>query len=178
MEYFFTLLFMVYLAPWIVSEWRERDDSAAILALNLFTGWTLVGWVGALWWAGADLLPERARARPALYVVPPPAVRTPHGSRRLAALAAPPLAALLLAAGADWATRAAPALATERVAVEALVLHALPQSSAREVGRLPRGCAVAVVERRGEWRRLWRTADCPGVARGRAAGWVRGAVTR
>lgn len=43
-------LFYVYLFPWIVALSRTHPNSNSILAINLFLGWTLVGWVVALVW--------------------------------------------------------------------------------------------------------------------------------
>jgi hypothetical protein len=194
-EFVFAALFVLYLAPWIVSEWRQRDDSAAILAVNLVAGWTVLGWLGALWWAGGDGRPQRAAARARLRLVQPP----PHGSpeawpdalpaasseapphasaRRPGSWAAALLAAAALAAGALRLVPGAPPVATERVGVAELALREAPRSGAAVVARLPRGCVAAVTERRGEWRRLWRTSDCPASARGRAAGWVRGSTSQ
>jgi hypothetical protein len=42
------VLSLGYLAPWAVAAGRGRPDSTRIAALNLFTGWTLIGWVAAL----------------------------------------------------------------------------------------------------------------------------------
>jgi hypothetical protein len=44
------------LIPTIVG-WRKQNHGA-ILALNLFLGWTLVGWVVALVWAMTNDAPE------------------------------------------------------------------------------------------------------------------------
>ncbi|NBX53217.1 MAG: superinfection immunity protein [Proteobacteria bacterium] len=45
------LLFLVYFLPFIISLSRKHKDSTAIFVLNLFLGWTFVGWVVALIWA-------------------------------------------------------------------------------------------------------------------------------
>lgn len=42
-----TLMLAVYFAPTIVA-WTRSNHTAAIFALNLFLGWTLLGWVAAL----------------------------------------------------------------------------------------------------------------------------------
>jgi len=46
-----TLLFLtvLYFLPAILG--RDKRDSAGIFLLNLFLGWTLIGWVIALIWA-------------------------------------------------------------------------------------------------------------------------------
>jgi hypothetical protein len=41
--------FVVYFLPALVG--RNKRNGTALLALNLFLGWTLIGWVGALVWA-------------------------------------------------------------------------------------------------------------------------------
>jgi hypothetical protein len=48
----FILLLVVYFIPTLVAG--EKRNFGAILALNIFLGWTLVGWVGALVWAIAS----------------------------------------------------------------------------------------------------------------------------
>lgn len=46
-----TLLFIPYFLPTIIAFVRRKDSAAGILILNLFLGWTLIGWIGALVWA-------------------------------------------------------------------------------------------------------------------------------
>ena len=41
----------IYFFPWIVANHRRHENQAALFCLNLFLGWTLVGWVIALVWA-------------------------------------------------------------------------------------------------------------------------------
>jgi sorbitol-specific phosphotransferase system component IIC len=41
------LLIVVYFIPTFVAD-RRKNHVGAIFALNLFLGWTLLGWVGAL----------------------------------------------------------------------------------------------------------------------------------
>lgn len=40
-----------YFIPTFVAFSRKKANTGAIFALNLFLGWALVGWVGALIWA-------------------------------------------------------------------------------------------------------------------------------
>jgi hypothetical protein len=47
----FFLSLMPYLLPSIVADNRKHHQFLAILMLNLFLGWTLVGWVISLVWA-------------------------------------------------------------------------------------------------------------------------------
>lgn len=42
---------LIYLIPWIVS--LGKPQSVSVFFLNLFLGWTFVGWVVALVWAVA-----------------------------------------------------------------------------------------------------------------------------
>lgn len=44
---------MVYFAPWLVAVARRARRTPGIFVINLFLGWTLLGWVGALAWAVA-----------------------------------------------------------------------------------------------------------------------------
>jgi hypothetical protein len=45
------MLVVIYFAPAIVASRRRHRNGIAILVLNIFLGWTLIGWVGALVWA-------------------------------------------------------------------------------------------------------------------------------
>jgi hypothetical protein len=45
---------VIYFAPAIVAAMRSHRQTAAIVLLNLFLGWTLVGWVVALVWAAMN----------------------------------------------------------------------------------------------------------------------------
>jgi hypothetical protein len=47
----FLLLVAVYFLPAYVAYRRFHPNAVPILLLNLFLGWTLVGWVAALVWA-------------------------------------------------------------------------------------------------------------------------------
>ena len=46
-----TLVGIVYMAPTIVAFRRGHSKRGEILALNLFFGWTVLGWAGLLVWA-------------------------------------------------------------------------------------------------------------------------------
>jgi len=41
----------IYLLPWVVSVSNGHPSKTGIFVLNLFLGWTFVGWVVALVWA-------------------------------------------------------------------------------------------------------------------------------
>jgi hypothetical protein len=43
--------FVLYFLPAIVAFARSKRDAVSILVLNLFLGWTAIGWVIALVWA-------------------------------------------------------------------------------------------------------------------------------
>ena len=43
--------FAIYFLPSIIALARSKRDIVAILLLNLFLGWTMIGWVVALVWA-------------------------------------------------------------------------------------------------------------------------------
>lgn len=45
------LAIVVYFIPVLVAGFRDHQNRLAILMLNLFLGWTLLGWVVALVWA-------------------------------------------------------------------------------------------------------------------------------
>jgi hypothetical protein len=40
-----------YFLPTIIAVARHKKQALAIFLLNLFAGWTALGWVGALIWA-------------------------------------------------------------------------------------------------------------------------------
>lgn len=42
---------IIYFIPTITAFCRRRVNKGAILCLNLFLGWSLIGWVVALIWA-------------------------------------------------------------------------------------------------------------------------------
>ncbi len=45
------LLLCIYFIPTIVAKKKKHDNKTAITLLNIFLGWTLVGWVVSLVWA-------------------------------------------------------------------------------------------------------------------------------
>lgn len=40
-----------YFIPWIIASGRSHPNTVAIFVLNLFLGWSLIGWVAALIWS-------------------------------------------------------------------------------------------------------------------------------
>ncbi len=47
----FALFLIVYFLPSFIAFSRKCPSALAITALNLFLGWTLLGWVASLVWA-------------------------------------------------------------------------------------------------------------------------------
>jgi hypothetical protein len=45
---------LIYFFPAIVANRRQHHNALAIFMLNLFLGWTGLGWIGALIWACTD----------------------------------------------------------------------------------------------------------------------------
>jgi Superinfection immunity protein len=48
---FFGFGFVMYFLPSIIALGRSKRDITAIVLLNIFLGWTMIGWVVALVWA-------------------------------------------------------------------------------------------------------------------------------
>lgn len=49
------LVIVIYFIPAIVAYNRNHHQEGAIFILNLFLGWTLLGWVAALVWAATAI---------------------------------------------------------------------------------------------------------------------------
>jgi len=45
------IVLFLYFLPSIIAFWRGKKNSGAIFALNLFLGWSIVGWAVSLSWA-------------------------------------------------------------------------------------------------------------------------------
>jgi hypothetical protein len=58
---FFGFGFVFYFLPSIVAFARSKRDLLSIFLLNLFLGWTLIGWIVALVWAAKVDTPLAAR---------------------------------------------------------------------------------------------------------------------
>jgi hypothetical protein len=54
--------FLIYFLPSLVGH--KRQNANAIFILNLFLGWTLLGWIVALVWAVTNEQKTEASARP------------------------------------------------------------------------------------------------------------------
>jgi hypothetical protein len=48
---FFGFGFVMYFLPSVIALGRNKRDITAIVLLNFFLGWTMIGWVVALVWA-------------------------------------------------------------------------------------------------------------------------------
>ena len=48
------LIVFMYFLPTVVANSREHKNKPAICVLNIFLGWTMIGWVIALIWAFTD----------------------------------------------------------------------------------------------------------------------------
>lgn len=57
------LVLFAYFLPAIIANRRGHNSGAAIFVLNLFLGWTFLGWVIALVWAFTGDTRSAARAR-------------------------------------------------------------------------------------------------------------------
>lgn len=60
--------FVIYFLPAIIAIARDHESALGILLLDLFLGWTLVGWVGALVWSvtgGSKPIPSSQKPAPA-----------------------------------------------------------------------------------------------------------------
>jgi hypothetical protein len=55
---FIGLLFIIYFVPTVVGFVRDHPNKFPILALNVFLGWSFIGWVVALIWALSNPSPS------------------------------------------------------------------------------------------------------------------------
>lgn len=74
-------LILVYFVPTAAAAATNHPSAQAIFILNLFFGWTLIGWLAALGWAVSA---PRAEPQPDYRITPFGAVpaRPPAGTRR------------------------------------------------------------------------------------------------
>ena len=60
LQIFFAILVLtLYFIPAIVAYNRNHNNKQSILVLNLFLGWTFIGWVGSLVWAYTDNITKK-----------------------------------------------------------------------------------------------------------------------
>lgn len=48
---FTIFLLLMYFIPAVVAYEKKKENRVSILVLNIFLGWTFIGWVVALVWA-------------------------------------------------------------------------------------------------------------------------------
>ena len=53
------VLFLIYFAPAMVASYRGAKNIGSVFVINLFLGWTLVGWVVALAMAFSDVAKDK-----------------------------------------------------------------------------------------------------------------------
>jgi hypothetical protein len=55
---------LLYFVPTVVAKWRHIKTPQGPILLNIFLGWTVLGWIGALIWAAcAPVAPRSTIAR-------------------------------------------------------------------------------------------------------------------
>lgn len=58
------LLVFVYFFPAINAQYRQHRERKAITVLNIFLGWTFLGWIVALVWSFTSQVDPEAKAAP------------------------------------------------------------------------------------------------------------------
>jgi hypothetical protein len=59
-----TVCLALYFLPTIVAALRSHPSAGAIFAINLFFGWTFIGWIICLVWAASDANRHNGRYPP------------------------------------------------------------------------------------------------------------------
>ena len=57
----------IYFLPVIVADGRKHKQTQAIGMLNLFLGWTFIGWVVALVWANTSVTEDNSNTKKCPY---------------------------------------------------------------------------------------------------------------
>jgi hypothetical protein len=52
------LLLLLYFVPSVIGFSRKHQNAAAILMLNIFLGWTVLGWIACLVWSVTAVQPQ------------------------------------------------------------------------------------------------------------------------
>lgn len=172
MEYLVLVLFIFYLAPWVLAESIEHRRANTILFLNLGLGWTGIGWLAAAGWVYRDW-PREVTPPNLVLVRPSPPVQPLDWHRAVM----PALASLVVVAGVATVAGLSPSTTEpdwEIGEVDRAIAHVHMGAGTDwpEVGRLHARCRVRVLEREGGWLRMWRLDDCGEGMTGRS-GWVR-----
>lgn len=71
-----TLGITIYFAPTAIARSRKHNNLRSIAVVNVFLGWTIVGWVAALSWAVSK--DAKQSSTPAAATQPLPDPREPH----------------------------------------------------------------------------------------------------
>jgi hypothetical protein len=50
----FVVLLIIYFAPTIIAMVRRLDDAPIVFLINLFLGWSVIGWIAVMAWACFD----------------------------------------------------------------------------------------------------------------------------
>jgi len=77
---FFIFALALYGLPSIIAISRGHPQFAPILVINLFFGWTLIGWVGSLAWAVCQFKSQSQHLSVDLRFQQPPPVYRPPGA--------------------------------------------------------------------------------------------------
>ncbi len=51
---FILVMLGLYFVPSIIANTKKKKNAGAVLALNIFLGWTFIGWIVAFIWAVAN----------------------------------------------------------------------------------------------------------------------------
>lgn len=51
------IIFVLYFIPSINAYWKKKRNKTAVLTLNFFLGWTVIGWIVALIWSSTNDAP-------------------------------------------------------------------------------------------------------------------------
>lgn len=54
MEAFFIISLVTYFLPTLIAGFRNHNNLNSIVVINLFLGWTILGWIVALVWSVAN----------------------------------------------------------------------------------------------------------------------------
>lgn len=136
------VLAALYFLPTIVAATASKRKTGAIFVLNLFLGWTLLGWVGSLVWAVADERSDSRRDYEPTFV--PQQVMTHVADHAPTSDTAP-----------TWRPLPTPG---QRVHLTAnRIIRIDPAITARSTGEIRAGTDVTVVSTSGGW--VWVQSD-------------------
>ena len=125
-----TVAGVIYFLPSIVAAAGQKRKAAAIFVLNLFLGWTFLGWVLSLVWAIADERSTPSSAQPEWLPTPTPAPP-----------ATPP--------PSTW--RALPQVGQRVRLLNPAIVRVAPEPTARSTDELKKGTDVTVLRTDNTW---------------------------